>query len=159
MAIRRRALLCVFMSMTVSVLGFSATSHAADFGTPDEAKAMVAKAAAFYKANGRDKLLAEVANPKGQFVDRDLYIVPYTIDGVRLAHPYNQKLVGGSILDAVDFDGKEYGKEEVALIKTKGSGWVDYKFTDPTTKKLASKSFYVEKIDDQIFLGCGVYKH
>ncbi len=157
MSISRRLMLCASISMMI--VGFGSGAFAADFGTAEEAKAMVAKAAAFYKANGKEKFLAEASNPKGQFVDRDLYVVPYSIDGIRLAHPYNQKLVGSSVLDAVDFDGKEYGKEEVALIKTKGSGWVDYKFTDPTTKKLAAKSFYVEKIDDQMFLGCGVYKH
>ena len=157
MSITRR----LFVSASVAlVLGLTiGTANAAEFGTADEAKAMVTKAAAFYKANGKDKFLAEVGNPKGQFVDRDLYIVPYSLDGIRLAHPYNPKLVGRSVLDAVDFDGKEYGKEEVALIASKGSGWVDYKYTDPTTKKISSKSFYVEKIDDQIFVGCGIYKH
>ena len=158
MSISRR----LFISACVAVvtLPIFGMAQAAEFGTAEEAKAMVAKAIAFYKANGKEKFLAEVSlGAKGQFVDRDLYIVPYSIEGIRLAHPYNPKFVGGSVLDAVDFDGKEYGKEEVALIKAKGSGWVDYKYTDPTTKKLANKSFYVEKIDDQIFVGCGIYKH
>jgi signal transduction histidine kinase len=62
------------------------------------------------------------------------------------------------VADAVDPDGKHYGQEELALIKTKGSGWVDYKYNDPVTKKQVEKSFYIQKVDDQIFLGCGVYK-
>lgn len=158
MSLARRS----FIAATIAAITFSYSipAFAGEFGTADEAMAMVAKAAAFYKANGKDKLLAEInAGTKGQFVDRDLYVVPYSIEGIRLAHPYNPKLIGSSVLDAVDFDGKEYGKEEVSLIKTKGSGWVDYKYTDPTTKKLAAKSFYVQKVDDQIFLGAGIYKH
>lgn len=158
MFMTRRIMLSACLSLFVCA--FTNIAAAGEYGTADEAKAMVTKAAAFYKANGKDKLIAEISlGTKSQFVDRDLYVVPYTLDGIRLAHPYNSKFVGTSVLDAVDFDGKEYGKEEIALIKSKGSGWVDYKYTDPTTKKLSSKSFYVEKIDDQIFLGCGIYKH
>jgi signal transduction histidine kinase len=130
---------------------------AEDFGTADQAKAMVDRVAAFYKANGKEKTLVELNNPKNQFIDRDLYVVAYSLDGIRLAHPYNPKLVGMSVLDAVDFDGKAYGKEIIEVPKAKGSGWVDYKFTDPATKKLANKSLYVVKVGDIIF-GCGIYK-
>lgn len=44
----------------------AAFAHASpDHGTRDEAVAMVKKAAAFYKANGKEKALAEFNNPKG----------------------------------------------------------------------------------------------
>jgi signal transduction histidine kinase len=132
-------------------------SAADDFGTADQAKAMVSRVVEFFKTNGKDKTLAELSNPKGQFIDRDLYVIAYSLDGVRLAHPYNPKLIGKSVLDAVDFDGKAYGKDIIDVAKAKGSGWVDYKFTDPTTKKLADKSLYVAKEGDLIF-GCGIYK-
>jgi signal transduction histidine kinase len=140
-------LLCVHLS----------SAGAEDFGTADQAKAMVDRVAVFFKANGKDKTLAELSNPKGQFIDRDLYVIAYSLDGIRLAHPYNPKLIGLSVLDAVDFDGKAYGKDIIEIPKTKGSGWVDYKFTDPATKKLADKSLYVAKVGDLIF-GCGIYK-
>ena len=84
--------------------------------------------------------------------------VVYALDGTRLAHPYNKDFIGKSVADAVDPDGKHYGQEELAVIKTKGSGWVHYKFAAPVTKKPVDKSFYVFKVDGQIFLGCGVYK-
>ncbi len=135
-----------------------AGAGAMEYGTADEAKALVAKAAEFYKANGKDKLLEEINNPQGQFISHDLYVVAYSLDGVRLAHPYNKAFIGQSVADAVDPDGKHYGQEELALIKGKGAGWVDYKYTDPVTKKPVDKSFYVFKVDNQIFLGCGVDK-
>lgn len=138
-------------------LANSPTADAQEFGTADQAKAMVDRVAVFYKANGKEKTLAELSNPKGQFIDRDLYVIAYSLDGIRLAHPYNPKLIGLSVLDAVDFDGKAYGKDIIDIPKTKGSGWVDYKFTDPATKKLADKSLYVVKVGDLIF-GCGIYK-
>jgi signal transduction histidine kinase len=39
----------------------------------------------------------------------------------------------------------------------KGSGWSDYKWTNPVTKKIDPKSTYFQKVDD-VILGCGVYK-
>ena len=154
--ISRRVMLSI--SAAILLFGVAPGSHAEDFGTADQAKAMVERAAAFLKANGKEKLLAELNSPKNQFIDRDLYVLAYGLDGTRLAHPYNPKLVGTSVLDAVDFDGKAYGKEIVETAQAKGSGWVDYKFTEPMTKKLANKSLYVLKVEDLI-LGCGIYKH
>lgn len=147
-----------FLSWIFAFALLSGTAGAMEYGTADEAKVLVGKAADFYKANGKDKLLAEINNPQGQFVLHDLYVVVYAIDGTRLAHPYNKDFIGKSVADAVDPDGKHYGQEEMTVIKTKGSGWVDYKYNDPVTKKQVVKSFYIQKIDDQIFLGCGVYK-
>jgi signal transduction histidine kinase len=141
--------------MMVSTIGLC---RAESFGSREEAKAMVDRAAAFYKAEGRDKALAEFSNPEGKFIDRDLYIIAYGLDGIRLAHPKNPKLIGKNASEAKDFDGKPYGQEMVEMANTKGSGWVDYKFTDPITKKLSDKSTYLLKVND-VFLACGVYKH
>ena len=132
--------------------------RAEEFGTREQAQAMVERAAAFLKEKGREAALAEFGNPKGQFIDRDLYLVTYAVDGVRLSHPYNPKLVGKSVAETKDIDGKAYGQEILDTANTKGSGWVDYKFTDPATKKLGDKTLYVLKVGD-VILGCGAYKH
>jgi signal transduction histidine kinase len=42
-----------------------------------------------------------------------------------------------------DVEGKEFGKEIIALAKTNGSGWVDYRMTNPVTKKVAQKKSWV----------------
>jgi len=144
--------------LAVLVLFVTGAARADDAGTADQAKAMVEKAASFLAANGREKALAEFSNPKGQFIDRDLYIVTYSPEGIRLSHPYNAKLVGTSVLDAVDFDGKAYGKDIIDTANKAGSGWVDYKYSDPATKKLSQKSLFVKKAGD-IIIGCGIYKH
>lgn len=149
-----------FFLFTLFLTFPGAAALAADgHGSREEAQAMVERAAAFLKANGREAALAEFGNPKGQFIDRDLYIVAYAAaDGVRLSHPYNPKLVGKSVTEAKDFDGKSYGLEILSVANTAGSGWVDYKFSDPIDKKLGDKSLYVLKVGD-IILGCGAYKH
>ncbi|HIJ62502.1 MAG TPA: histidine kinase [Rhodospirillaceae bacterium] len=153
--IKRRSFL--ILSTVILLFGSLGGARAEEFGTRDDAKAMVEKAATFLKAQGKEKALAEFSNPKGQFIDRDLYIIAYSLDGIRLSHPYNPKLVGKTVTDVTDFDGKQYGLEIIQTAKTKGTGWVDYKFTDPVTKKMADKSLYVQKVDDTI-LGCGIYK-
>lgn len=131
--------------------------HAQTKATAAEATAMVKKGIAYIKANGREKGNAEISNKTGQFVDRDLYLVVYALDGTVRAHGANDKMVGKNLIDLKDVDGKEFVKERVELAKTKGTFWQDYKFTDPTTKKIAPKSMYCEKLDDAAVCG-GIYK-
>jgi cytochrome c len=126
-------------------------------GTADEAKALMDKAVAYVKANGKDKAFAEFTNQKGKFIDRDLYIFVVDFKGITLAHGGSEKLVGKDMLELKDADGKYFIKEFIELAKTKGSGWVDYKWANPVSKKIEDKSTYVVKLDD-CFLGCGIYK-
>ncbi len=131
--------------------------YAAEKGTKTEAEAMVKKAVAHLKANGKAKALADFSNPKGSFVDRDLYIFVYDLNGKCIAHGANQKMIGIDLIAMKDPDGKEYVKERVEIAKTKGKGWQDYKFPDPVTKQIGQKTAYIEKVDDMI-VGCGAYK-
>jgi signal transduction histidine kinase len=125
--------------------------------TEKDAMAMADKAVALAKAGGRDKLIAEVNGKNPDFIQGELYVVVYGIDGMRLAHPINAKLVGKSVLDIADVDGKEYGKEMVAVAKDKGKGWVDYKFKNPTSNKVEQKTSYIVRAGD-IFIMTGIYK-
>ena len=130
-----------------------AQSHATD----KEATAMVKKGVAFIKANGKDKGHAEISNKAGQFIDRDLYLVVYGLDGTVHAHGANEKMIGKNLIDLKDVDGKAFVKERVELAKSKGTFWQDYKFTNPTNKKIEPKSMYCETMDDAVLCG-GVYK-
>jgi signal transduction histidine kinase len=125
--------------------------------TAAEATAMVKKGVAYIKANGKEKGQAEISNKKGQFVDRDLYLVIYALDGTVRAHGANEKMIGKNLIDLKDIDGKEFVKERVELAKTKTSFWQDYKFTNPVDKKIEPKSMYCEKLDDAVVCG-GIYK-
>lgn len=125
--------------------------------TADEATAMVKEGVAFVKANGTEKAAAEIANKEGKFRKDDLYLVIYGLDGTVRAHGSNQKMVGKNLIALKDIDGKEFVKERVELAKAKGSFWQDYKFTNPTTKKIQPKAMYCEKLDDAVVCG-GVYK-
>ncbi len=140
-----------FLLSTVSV------TLAGEFGTAAEAEAMVKKAVTYLKANGKEKAFSEFANPKGQFVDRDLYITVYDLTGKCLAHGANPKMIGKDLIGLKDPDGKEFVKERIEMAKTKDKFWQDYKFTNPVSKKIEPKSMYCEKTGD-VIVACGIYK-
>ena len=138
--------------------GLATASYAKEeFATAAEATAMVQKGMAFIKANGKDKGYAEISNKAGQFVDRDLYLTAYALDGMVLAHGANAKMVGKNLIDLKDIDGKPFVKERMELARTKPSFWQDYKFTNPVSKKVEPKRMYCEKLDDSVICG-GIYK-
>jgi cytochrome c len=122
-----------------------------------DAKALVEKAAAFVKANGKDATLKEINLAKGQFDKGELYVFAYDMSGKIIAHPKNPKLIGKDLLNVPDPDGKLFRKEIVDVAKTKGTGWVDYRYTNPETKKIEAKTTYVVKVGD-VILCCGTYK-
>src|ERR1700741_4809438 len=97
----------------------SGAAGAADKGTPDEAVAMVNKAVALVKAKGREAALAEFNNPKGAFVDRDLYIFVIDKDGVTLANGVNARLIGKNVMQLKDADGKYFIKSFLEVGDTK----------------------------------------
>lgn len=130
---------------------------AAEAATAKEAEAMVKKGIAFIKVNGKEKGGTEISNKQGQFVDRDLYLTIYRLDGTVVAHGANEKMIGRNLLELKDIDGKEFVKERMQLAKTKSSFWQDYKFTNPVTKKVEPKSMYCEPHDGVVVCG-GVYK-
>jgi cytochrome c len=69
-------------AIVVASLSFVAViAQAQTHATKEEATAMVKKGVAFIKANGKDKGYAEISNKQGQFIDRDLYLVVYGLDG------------------------------------------------------------------------------
>jgi signal transduction histidine kinase len=132
-------------------------AHADEGATPAEATAMVKKGIAFIKKEGKDKGYAEISNKAGQFKDRDLYLVVYGLDGTVRAHGANEKMIGKNLIDLKDVDGKAFVKERVELAAAKGTFWQDYKFTNPTNKKIEPKSMYCEKLEDSAVCG-GIYK-
>ena len=147
------------LALSAAAFSMNVLAAADTKATAAEATAMVKKGAVAIKAAGKDKakLFAEVTAKDAKWVDRDLYLVVYGIDGVVMAHGANAKLVGAPMIDMLDIDGKPYIKERVELAKSKGSFWQDYKFTNPTTKKIEPKSMYCEKVEDLIACA-GIYK-
>lgn len=129
------------------------------FASPkSEAKAMTNKAVAFYKANGKDATIAEIQKKDGQFVKGEIYIYVFTEPNATvLAHPMLPNFVGKNFADIKDADGKYFVKEALDGLKTKNEVWVQYKWNNPTTKKIGTKISLFQKVGDMIF-ACGVWE-
>ncbi|MDR7271497.1 signal transduction histidine kinase [Pelomonas saccharophila] len=144
-------------SLTLAAV-FGAPTSWAQNATKEDAVAMVKKGVAYIKANGKDKAYGEITAKSPQFVKQDLYLVVYGLDGKCLAHGANEKQVGRDLIDLKDIDGKAFVRERVELGKSSPKGfWQDYKFTNPTSKKIEPKQMYCERLDDTIVCG-GIYK-
>jgi cytochrome c len=145
--------------MVVAALAFAASFAAAaeERVTAKEAEAMVKKGVAYIKANPRDKAMADITDKKGKFVDRELYLTVYKMDGTAIAHGANEKFVGKNMIELRDADGKEHIRERLELVKTKPTFWQDFKFLNPVTKKIEPKQMYCERADDVVVCG-GIYK-
>jgi signal transduction histidine kinase len=122
-----------------------------------EVKAFVEHAVAYMKANGKEKAYEAFNDPKGQFIKGELYIVAQGMNGVVLANGGLKQLIGQNHLEMKDANGKYFVKEMVELMKTKSSGWVEYRWTNPKTKKVQPKISYLQKFDDSLYILCGVY--
>lgn len=140
-------LISVFFLISISTL------NAAD--DKGNATSLVKNAIKFFNANGKEKALQAVT--AGKYKQGELYVFCYDMNGVIVAHPENKALVGKNMLEVPDVDGKLFRKDIIEVAKTKGSGWVDYKYKNPKTKKLELKTTYLEKAGDTIFC-CGIYK-
>ena len=135
-----------------SIPGFADEARA----TEPEAEAMVKKAIAYYKKNGREKAMAEFQKSPGPFVDRDLYVTVYTMNADALSH-INPKMVGKNMMELRDADGKYHIKERMESAQKANSGWQDFKFYNPVSKRIEPKRMYWEKHDNLVF-ACGAYK-
>ncbi|HEX4878244.1 MAG TPA: cache domain-containing protein [Limnobacter sp.] len=131
-------------------------AHASE-PSKQEAMAMVKQAAAVVNAGKKEQLIAEVNSDNKTWHQGELYLIVLAADGSHLAHPTNSKLLGKSMLDVPDVDGKLFRQERVELAKTQGEGWVDYKYKNPANGKIEDKTLYVLRAGD-VILSAGVYK-
>ena len=134
-------------------LAFAVPSFAGDFGTADEAKAMIEKAMAQIKVN-KGAALAMFTKGEGGFKDRDLYPFCAGPDGIITAHP---TLVGKSLKDLKDKTGKPFGEEMFSTAKVGSISEVSYMWPRPGGTEPVQKVSFVTKVDDQV-CGVGFYK-
>jgi cytochrome c len=152
----RTKLLSTFFVLVSVQLFMPAAASATTVATKAEAEAMVKRGTMFINKHGTERAFAEFSNKDGQFVDRDLYLVAYRMDGVVLAHGGNKRLIGKNLLDIRDIDGKAFVKERIDLAKRSTSFWQEYKFLNPSTGNIESKLTYCMPHDGIVVCG-GIY--
>jgi hypothetical protein len=137
---------------------FAVAQQPSQFGTADEAKAMLMKAVAAVKAD-KAKALELFAKGEGGFKDRDLYPFCFDISDGKVnpfANPNGKRFFGTDVRTQTDVTGKVYGLEFYAAAQ-KPEGQiteVNYQFPKPgADSKPMPKVSFITKAGD---LGCGV---
>jgi hypothetical protein len=132
---RRAAFSIRVCAAIAAIAAMSSGAFAAERATKDEAVAMVRKAVDAIKSEGADKAYAEISDPSGPFVDRELYITVTGPDGTMLANGANKSLIGVNRINTKDADGKPFIKERMELAKDNPSFWQSYNTRTPSPRR------------------------
>ncbi|MBI5258965.1 MAG: cache domain-containing protein [Burkholderiales bacterium] len=145
------------VTLLKSVSGFNLGAR--EYGNAEEAQALLQRALALFKAQGRQGLLDEINKlGKGSLVDRDLYLMAIGIDDQTFhAHGSNPRVLGMGPA-SVDVDGKPFVKHIAEVARNAGQGHVDYKWAHPVTNEVQGKRTFVLRAGD-LAIGCGIYNN
>jgi signal transduction histidine kinase len=136
----------------------ASTAWAAEFGTKEEAVAMVKQVQEMFRRDGAAATFKAVSDKSVKvFHDRDLYPFVYDMKGICVAHGARPALIGKNLIALKDQDGKYLIKEMIDIANGPGSGWVAYKWPNPINNRIEDKISYVERMGDY-FVGVGVYR-
>ena len=151
------------MSRNLAFVGYAAllvfftvgSVSAAQFGTAEEAKAMLERAVAAVKED-KAKALDMFNKGEGGFKDRDLYVFcANASDGIVTAHPYGQR--GKQLREILGKKGYPLG-QEIMQKATEGTiREVTYWWPRPGSDTPLEKTAFYTKAGDQI-CGVGYYK-
>jgi len=144
--------------LALLILGMLAWAGGARAHTAEEVKALTERAVAHIHDVGREQAFADFTRPDGGFVDGELYIYCQDASGVVLAHGGNPMLVGRNMADVRGPDGRLANVEINQLGLSKGSGWLEFRWPNPATKRIELKVAYVMKVDNRTVCGSGYYK-
>ena len=140
---------------TLMLLSNIAFANAQQFGTAEEAKAMLDRAIVALKSN-EAKALSEFNDPKNkQFHDRDLYVFCYNISDGNIT-AYSSSALLNTDVRTLAFNDDPIGQRAYETIKNSPEGSVttiNYKFPKPGTTEPVSKQILQTRIGNQ---GCGI---
>ena len=155
-AVALSALIFATFSFATSVLPLGAV----EFGTRDEAVAMVRRVQEKFKKDGPEATFRAINSNAPMFMDRDLFPYVHKLDGTQLvAAGFPASIRGKNLHDLKDQDGKYFVQEFVRVATTPPyHGWVDYRFLNPKTNAIDDKSAWIERMGDYL-VGVGVYKN
>jgi TRAP-type uncharacterized transport system substrate-binding protein len=132
--------------------------QAAEFGSREEAVAMVQRVQEKFKKDGPDATFKAINS--GAFNDRDLYPWVHTIDGtLHVANGAFPGIRGKNLHDMKDQDGKFTTQDFMRIATTPPyHGWSDFRWRNPQTNQIDDKSAWVERMGEYL-VGVGIYKN
>lgn len=137
-------------------IGFANSALAGEHPSKEEVVNFVEEGQAYAKKHGREAFFKEVMNPAGNFKRGELYFFAYDWAGTVRAHGAKPHLVGKNLINLSDKKGNKLIQDLIKAAKN-GTGWVEYYWQNPTSKKVEKKLGYVVKLDDTTWFGSGTY--
>ncbi|MBU2510086.1 cache domain-containing protein [bacterium] len=125
--------------------------------TKEDLVGFVKEAVFFAKIYGKKAALREYKDKEGLFNRGELYIYAYDLDCKVLSHGSNPGLIGKDLSLLEDTQGTRIIRVMVEKIKYKGNGWLKFFWFHPTTKRITPKLGYFEKVEDDWWVGSGIY--
>jgi signal transduction histidine kinase len=134
------AVICGFLLLAVSSAFVGATTTEDVVALVEQTQVEMEKNAfqTLAKINMGDHPYKNIDNPA-------LYVFVLDTDLTLVAH-YKTAIVGRNQKGKPDAKGKLFRDEFLAVAQKDGSGWVDYYFENPKTKKLAHKNTFVKLV-------------
>jgi hypothetical protein len=119
---------------------------------------LVDRAVAFAKANGKEKTLAAIGDPDGQFVSGDLSLWAEDFGGTVLADPFWKDGVGKNWMDYTDPYGAKPTVVNINAIRS-GTGFTRAMFPDTAAggSRAIPKLMYGKAVDDSWWIAGGIY--
>ena len=135
--------------LSVCVIFMSGIASASEKDTVTD---MMAAAISHYEKVGSEQAFKDFAVKDGDFNKGEFYIFVTEMKDFNLIfHGANEKLVGKNLGALKDTDGKLFVMEMREIATGPGEGWVDYKWPNPATGKIAQKHTMVKRIGDVYF--------
>jgi len=131
----------------------------ASLGMPSnetELISFVESALVHVKDVGKEKAIKDFMDFNGSWVRGDVYIFAHDFNGTTLVLPFQPNAVGTNRLDVQDANG-QYINREMNCIALHGSGFYRYMYRNPINNKTQEKVSYVSKVDNNWWLGAGIY--
>ena len=119
---------------------------------------LVGRAVADAQKDGKEKTLAEINNPRGKFVQGDLFVWAEDFNGTVLADPYWKEGIGKNWMDTTDPYGEKTTIISINAIRS-GTGFTHVMFPDTARNSTVPvpKLLYLQRVDDTWWIGSGIY--
>jgi len=131
---------------------------AAEYGTRDDAVAMVRRVQEKFKKDGPDATFKAI-NSRTSWVDRDLFPWVYRLsDGTNMANALLPAVRGQQLIDLKDQDGKFITQEWIRIATTPPNrGWSNYRWPNPVTNTVDDNSAWIERMGDYL-VGVSIHR-
>ncbi len=126
-------------------------------GTADQARQLVFDAMVHLRNGDYEQVVRDFHNPRGAFIDRDMYVFIFDRDGFYSVHGAMPDKDNSDLRDMPGLDAEKLLANAWGLCDQEQGGWIHYSILNPVTLEVQRKTSYVVPLDDNHLLGCGCY--